>query len=267
MNISEKEPVERTSSRRRGWTHLAVGVSVFLILVALDYSVRFLRSSSPNPDASVRLPLRRLQDFEFVDLDDDEDGEESEMAQDVKDAIKDGMDSGEIGSNHDAVVNVSWVPLEDIEDDDEGSRDIPTNEDDSLDLLWIIIICLGGALMVLLICLAYFCMRQAEREMDADEESNNATKYFNDPNNNGGVTSAGEDEDEGVSEEESDEEAVPEQPQKDTTDNDNLGQFQVSDDIEEEVIDESEEADTDGNQVRFSNQGNAYNPGGYSRGY
>ena len=254
--VESGDGVERTSSPRRGWKSAAlVGVSVFLVLFALDMSVRSLHSSSTNSN-SVGGFLRRLQDFEFVDLGEEDKAEPSELAEQVKDAIKDGMDSGEIGSNHDAVVNVSWVPLEDLEDDDEGDRDLPTNDDDGLDALWIVIICLGGALILLLICLAYYCMRQAEREMD--DENDNAAKDLEDPNA-GAVTSAGEEDDEEESEEEESEEETPQQPG-----DPNLGTFQVTNDnnaetYDEEIIDEESSSHNDApnsasNQVRFNDR-------------
>eukprot|EP00977_Amphora_coffeiformis_P016360 scaffold5025_cov145-Amphora_coffeaeformis.AAC.3 len=260
--------MESTTTRRNGWKPAAlVGVSVFLVLLALDVGVRTsLYNSNDNNNSAVAAVgssyLRRfLQDFEFVDLGDDEGGndEPSPLAEAVKDAIKEGMDSGEIGSNHDAIVNVSWVPLEDIQDDDTTEPPVARSVgDDGLDALWIVIICLGGALVLLLICLAFFCMRQAEREMDDDIAA--AAKDLEDPNNNGAVTSAGEEDDDDEEEEESSEEEVAanDQPQVGSGDP-NLGKFQVSNDnnvetYDEEIMDEEEESSSH-NDPPANNQG------------
>lgn len=280
---SGKDFLHLSHRRRHGWksTTALVGVSVFLVLLALDFGVRSsLYNNNINDNSGVMTTsssslLRRfLQDFEFVDLDEDGSGsdEPSPLAKQVKDAIKDGMDSGEIGSNHDAVVNVSWVPLEDIEDDDETPAPRSIDDDDNLEPLWIVIICLGGALVLLLICLAYCCMRQAEREMDHDIANANTTKDVEDPNNNGAVTSAGEeDDDDDVDDESSkNDEAVGGVGNPHSGDP-NLGKFQVSDDnnnnldasYDEEIVDEessSHDAPPLTNQggVRFHDQSPRY---------
>lgn len=81
----------------------------------------------------------------------------------VSGAIQAGMDDGDFNDNEgrstDSVVSVEWVPLEDLEEEPSSApRSIDT--DDGLDILWIIVICCGGALVCLLIAAAYLCTRR-----------------------------------------------------------------------------------------------------------
>lgn len=88
---------------------------------------------------------------------------------DVADAIQTSMVDGEFNdlegrsTDADNIVSVTWV------DDLPGARTI--EDDDGLDLLWIIVIAVGGAAVLFLICAAYLCTRR--KPVDNENEQRN----------------------------------------------------------------------------------------------
>ena len=177
--VGEDDTTAAPLTRQRVKTILGTILAVCLFM-ALDMGVVLPHSSSSaaaEPESVVSQPhVRRLQD--------------KTLAEQAQDIIKENMDAGNYGRNNSQIVGISWVPLEDLEDDDEPV-DRGTSDDDGLDRVWIIVMSVAGVTVCCLIGLAFACLLKAQREIDQDEN-----KEEDDSDEENGAETNDEEEDE-----------------------------------------------------------------------
>ena len=221
-------------NKRQSWIKALMvgGLCALAMLVAVNVTARnaltmpyhTVPHHPPPPRATLRQRRRYLQ----VD-------DEIPIGEQVEQAIQDAMDAGNITSDNPAFVNVSWVPLEDLEDDDEPTDRgvVPKandGDDDGLDRLWIIVMACAGAAVLCLIAFAYARLRKVEREMQQDEDQEEGNGEQEPTKEDNVVDEAGADTNDEDEDEYEEEEIVVEEPQGNVEDpsDSSLGRFEVT---------------------------------------